>query len=1237
MVEHERQAAVILDGMYQFVALLNPKGDILEVNRAALEGAGHRIEEIRGKPFWTARWWQISEQVRRDLQTAIRRAATGEFVRYEVDIYGEQSGLVPITIDFSLQPIRGESGEVEYLLPEGRNITERKRAEEQVVRQAQELRVLNERLKELDRLKTQFFANVSHEFRTPLTLMLGPLEDALANAHGILPLGATENLQVSHRNALRLLKLVNTMLDFSRIEAGRVQASYQPVDLAALTSELASNFRSACEKAGLRLIVDCPPLNGGELAYVDRDMWEKIVLNLVSNAFKFTLKGEIEVCLQAVDGRARLMVRDTGVGIASEELPRMFERFHRIEHNRGRTYEGTGIGLALVQELVKLHGGTVGVESTLGEGSVFTVTVPLGKAHLDPDCIGKASNVASTAIASSTFVEEAVRWLPEAEQEAEQTWIPSLATSDRDVPADQPRGQRARILWADDNADMREYVRRLLGDRFDVQAVTDGQVALEAARANPPDLVLSDLMMPRLDGFGLLLALRADPQLREIPIILLSARAGEESRIEGLQASADDYLIKPFSARELIARVETQVKMSRMRQEAKAVLRESEDRFRMFANTAPAILWITESDASCSFVSRGWYDYTGQSEEEALGLGWLNAVHPDDREESRRIFLDANTRHEPFSLDYRLRRADGEYGWTIASGRPRFDTEGNFVGFIGSVIDIHERRQAEQASALLSAIVDSSDDAIISKDLNGVITSWNKSAERLFGYTADEAVGRPITMLIPPDRLDEEPKILEQLKRGERVDHFETIRVRKDGSRLNISLTISPVKGADGRIVGASKIARDITERKRAQEALKNLNANLETLVADRTAELRRSITERERLQDQLLQAQKMESLGTLASGVAHDFNNLLNIILSHATIMRVDDKNPASISEGAAVIEETVRRGASLVQQLLTLGRKSETRFEPVRLNSLAEKLANLLTETFTKTIIIILDLEPGLPAINGDENQLHRTLLNLCVNARDAMPEGGRISLKTETVSGTELRRHVPGAAAERYVSISVTDRGIGMDDATQRRVFEPFFTTKPVGQGTGLGLAVVYGIVKNHDGFIEVKSKLGHGTSFWIYLPIPSEAARQTSAAGSNYTAPKRAGSGETILFVEDEERQLNVMRRFLENEGYRVLSAKNGVEALETFKQHKDAIAVAVLDLGLPQLGGWQAFQQMREIRPELKALIATGLISPEVEAEIAQEKLCGVLSKPYQLDDVLAKISQAIHGYGWGKQ
>ena len=445
-----------------------------------------------------------------------------------------------------------------------------------------------EALAEIDRVKTAFFSNVSHEFRTPLTLMLGPLEDVLGNAHGPIPPGAAKDLGISHRNALRLLKLVNTMLDFSRIEAGRIQASYEPVDLAALTAELTSNFRSACEKAGLRLTVDCPPLAGGELVYVDRDMWEKIVLNLVSNAFKFTLDGEIEVSLRQSflglpslqndgtrDGFVELTVRDTGVGIPPEELPRMFERFHRVKNSRGRTHEGTGIGLALVQELVKLHGGAVRVDSVLNQGSAFSVTIPLGTAHLDPQRVGKRSELTPTSIGSSAFVEDAMHWLPDEEESKKgRTDLPVssiVAEANGELP---PNVKVGRILWADDNADMREYVRRLLSKHFDVQAVADGQAALEAARANPPDLVLSDIMMPRLDGFGLLRELRTDPQLREIPIILLSARAGEESRIAGLETGADDYLVKPFSARELVVRVETHVKLSRIRRQTDAALRE---------------------------------------------------------------------------------------------------------------------------------------------------------------------------------------------------------------------------------------------------------------------------------------------------------------------------------------------------------------------------------------------------------------------------------------------------------------------------------------------------------------------------------------------------------------------------------------------------------------------------------------------------------------------------------------
>ena len=411
-----------------------------------------------------------------------------------------------------------------------------------------------EALAELDRAKTAFFGNVSHEFRTPLTLMLGPLGDALSGDR--LPAEDRERIEVAHRNGLRLLKLVNSLLDFSRIEAGRVQAVYEETDLAAITADLASVFRSAIEKAGLTLGVDCLPLP--EPVWVDRDMWEKIVLNLLSNAFKFTFEGEIGVSLRAVGPSVELSVRDTGTGIPEEEIPHVFERFHRVRGARARTHEGTGIGLALVQELAKLHGGSVAVESAPERGSTFTVSVPLGRDHLPADRIGRPRTLASTALGALPFLEEAARWLPE----------------EPPLPAGTGGG---RVLLADDNADMRDYVRRLLSGSYEVEAVADGEAALAAARLRRPDLVLSDVMMPGLDGFELLQALRADPGTASIPVILLSARAGEESRVEGLKAGADDYLIKPFSARELIARVGTHLEMARLRRQSEEELRSQND------------------------------------------------------------------------------------------------------------------------------------------------------------------------------------------------------------------------------------------------------------------------------------------------------------------------------------------------------------------------------------------------------------------------------------------------------------------------------------------------------------------------------------------------------------------------------------------------------------------------------------------------------------------------------------
>ena len=418
-----------------------------------------------------------------------------------------------------------------------------------------------EALAALDRAKTAFFSNVSHEFRTPLTLMLGPLDDLLRMGVSDLAQAVRGQLEVAQRNGRRLLRLVNTLLDFSRIEAGRARARYQPTDLAAFTAELASAFRSACERAGLRLVVDCPPSDPAQ-TYVDRGMWEKIVLNLISNAFKFTFTGEINVSMRFVDDKAELKVADTGIGIPAQELAHVFDRFHRVPNTRGRSFEGSGIGLALVKELVALHGGDVAVQSGENVGTCFTVHIPLGTSHLDP---AQLTDDFNTAVGNGTapFVDEALSWLAEAQ---------GTAAPNGDIPDLAPlrvQGPRLRIVWADDNSDMRQYVRRLLAPRCDVEAFADGQAALERAVRDPPDLVLCDVMMPRLDGFGLLAALRANPATADCAVVLISARAGEESRIDGMQAGADDYIVKPFTASELIARVEAHARMARARRDAR--------------------------------------------------------------------------------------------------------------------------------------------------------------------------------------------------------------------------------------------------------------------------------------------------------------------------------------------------------------------------------------------------------------------------------------------------------------------------------------------------------------------------------------------------------------------------------------------------------------------------------------------------------------------------------------------
>ncbi|HEY1728093.1 MAG TPA: SpoIIE family protein phosphatase [Candidatus Baltobacteraceae bacterium] len=534
-----------------------------------------------------------------------------------------------------------------------------------------------EALAEIDRAKNVFFSNVSHEFRTPLTLMLGPLSDLSKTV------GAREKPLVdsAYRNSLRLLKLVNTLLEFSRLEAGRAEATYAKTDLAALTEEICSVFRSAIESAGLKYRVDVA-LDGP--VYVDRSMWEKIVLNLLSNALKFTLAGEIRVSLRRARGYAELRVSDSGVGIPAGELPHVFERFRRVRATTSRSHEGSGIGLALVKDLVDLHRGSIQAESEFRKGTTFIVRVPFGSAHLDAEAV---ENEPSAVLRSGEIAEQYLA-------EVDSTITRSAETSAPPGPATGAK-QRSRILLADDNGDLRDYVSRLLSREYDVTAVRNGVEALDAARELRFDAIISDVMMPEMDGFELLKAVRADPDLATTPFIMLSARAGPEHALEGVTIGADDYIAKPFSAEELRARVRANLNAGEIRQRAWEL---SEEQFRTFAEAVPVIVWSATPDGYVDWYNNRWYAYTGHDPEESLGWGWQGVPHLEDLPKIMEAWPHSLATGARFEMELRLRGRDGRYRWFLTRAEAHRDDCGNIVRWYGSYVDVDAQKHALEGS-----------------------------------------------------------------------------------------------------------------------------------------------------------------------------------------------------------------------------------------------------------------------------------------------------------------------------------------------------------------------------------------------------------------------------------------------------------------------------------------------------------------------------------------------------------
>jgi PAS domain S-box-containing protein len=781
-------------------------------------------------------------------------------------------------------------------------------------------------LTELDRAKTVFFSNVSHELRTPLTLMIGPMEDALARPERSM---GAEELEAAHRGALRLLKLVNALLDFSRIEAGRSTATYRPTDVATLTRDLANSFRAAIEKAGLRLIVDIAPLE--EPLFLDRDMWEKIVLNLLSNAFKFTLDGEIEVRLEPINGAVELSVRDTGSGIPASELTHVFERFHRIEGTRRRTHEGTGIGLALVQELVKLHGGSVAVESAEGVGTTFTVTIPRGSEHLPRERVSTTSVVHRATPRTDLFVEEALQWLP---RDAHEGFLEDAE------PAD---ASRARIVLADDNADMRDYVHRLLAQRYDVVTVENGKQALDEIRARRPALLVTDVMMPEMNGVELVEAIRADESLAQLPVIMLSARAGEEARIEGFTAGADDYVVKPFSARELLARVSTQIDLARVRQEAQASVAESERRLRENAEQLHA----------------------------ALEVGSIATWH-----------------------------------WDLANGVATVgDTFAQLMGLPAGTT----RVDAAQFYALVHP----------------------NDRSRLIQYL--ERIGRD------RGRIDVEYRIL-----------------RPDGEVRWILSRGAPIVGEQGEVTAIRGAVTDITDRKRAEEALRATAA---------------ALRDADRLKD--------EFLATLS----HELRTPLTAILGWTHMLEIGSVAPEQQGFALEIIRNSALAQSQLVEDVLDVSRivtgKMRLQRKATKLSAVMEAAAATVRPAAdAKQIALHIEVTSAPPPLQLDPARIQQVLWNLLSNAIKFSPHGSVVEMVLRTEEG--------------FAVVDVRDQGQGIRADFLPYIFHRFRqgdgSTTRSHAGLGLGLALVKELTELHGGTVSVESVEGRGSTFTVRLPIP-----------------------------------------------------------------------------------------------------------------------------------------------------
>lgn len=760
---------------------------------------------------------------------------------------------------------------------------------------------------------------------------------------------------------------------------------------------------------------------------------------------------------------------------------------------------------------------------------------------------------------------------------------------------------RLRVLILEDNQrDAELFIQKLkeTGFSFDADTVDTEQAFVASFQSRVYDLILSDYSIPEWSGLEAFRFVKRSGI--NIPFVLVTGTLGEEAAVDLIKEGVADYILKDRLAR-LPSAVRRALEEKRTRDEAaraRQALRDSEEKVRLLLDSTAEAIYGINLEGHCTFCNPACVRLLGYDDPSDLLGKQMHALSHRTRPECTPRSVEecpicaAARAGRGIHLDEQLLwKKDGSSFPAECWSHPMLQ-DGKSIGSVVTFLDITERKQIEDNLRRVASVVESSQDAIISQTLDGIILTWNLGAEQIYGYSRSEVLGKPLAIIVPPDRQNEFQGILKKISWGEKVEQLGTICVRKDGKQVPVSLSVSSIKDANGKIVGASVIARDITETKH--------------------------------LEEMFLQAQKMEAVGRLAGGVAHDFNNLLGVIIGYSDIVEARLKDDDPVRAKVAQIKKAGQGAARLTRQLLAFSRQQILDSRILDLNSVVTDVQKMLQRLIGADVEMVTSLCPNLATVKADQGQMEQVIMNLIVNSRDALPDGGTLTIETSNVELDDLYvlSH-PELTAGSFVMLAVTDTGTGIDAETQKHIFEPFFTTKEQGKGTGLGLSTVYGVVKQSGGSISVSSEVGRGTTFKIYLPQTQAAAERDNPE------PKRLFEGtETILVVEDEESLRKLTCEMLLENHYTVLEASNGFEAHEIAQLHEGPIHLLLTDVVMPRISGPSLAKSLMARNPNMKVLYMSGYMNSSVVQELA---ISGseFLQKPFMSDTLTRKVREIL--------